>query len=143
MFWNICRVYFSLIYKILKAIVGLFFSNVFQSSIFDGYFIPFPLWLFIKGLIFDILCRFLLISSWFNTTVAAYWKHLSSSFFGFIVAFFFFIQSGESIYDSPHLTFILWHLQYNSWTESKINHSPSLIFLNQFGILKEVIHKVH
>ena len=27
--------------------------------------------------------------------------------FGFIVAFFFFIQSGESLYDPPRLKFIL------------------------------------
>ena len=29
------RISFSLIYKILRLIVELFFSNVFQSSIFD------------------------------------------------------------------------------------------------------------
>ena len=40
----------------LNTIVGLFFSNGFQRTIFDGYFIPSQLYLFIKGLIFDILC---------------------------------------------------------------------------------------
>ena len=45
-------------------------------------------------------------------------------FRGFIVAFFFFIQSGESILEEPRLKFTLWHLQYNSWTESKIKSLP-------------------
>ena len=40
-------------YKILRAIIGLFFLNVFQLSTFDGYFIPFQLYLLIKGLTFD------------------------------------------------------------------------------------------
>ena len=39
-------------HKTLRAIVGLFFSNVFQSSIFGEFFIPSQLYLFIKGLIF-------------------------------------------------------------------------------------------
>ena len=37
---------------------------------------------------------------WFNATVKAYWKQLSSLFFGFIVAFLFFNHSWESIYDA-------------------------------------------
>ena len=40
-------------HKILRAIIGLFFFNVFQLSIFDGYFIPFQLYILIKGLTFD------------------------------------------------------------------------------------------
>ena len=39
--------------------------------------------------------------------VTAYQKYLSSLLFGFIVAFSFFIQSAESIYDPPRLKFIL------------------------------------
>ena len=61
--------------------------------------------LFIEGLCFDILCHFFLISSWFYATVAAYWKHWSSSLIGFIIDFF--IQSEESIYDAPCFRFIL------------------------------------
>ena len=63
------------------------FSLIFSCWII---FILFQLYLFIKGLIFDILYKFLPISSWFNATVAAYWKHLLSSLKGFIVACFFF-----------------------------------------------------
>ena len=47
--------------KILKAIVGLFFSSIFQSffpDYFPEYFIAFKLCLFIKVLIFDILSIF-------------------------------------------------------------------------------------
>ena len=35
----------------IKSKSRIIFSNVFQSSIFDGYFIPFRLYLFIKDLI--------------------------------------------------------------------------------------------
>ena len=35
--------------------------------------------------------------------VKAYWKKLSSLFFGFIVAFLLFNHLGESIYDDPIL----------------------------------------
>ena len=38
---------FSLIYKTLRAVVGLFFSNIFQSTI------SYQLYLFINGLIFE------------------------------------------------------------------------------------------
>ena len=41
-------------YNTLRAIVGLFFSNFFQSSF------PFQLYLLIKVLVFDILCSSIL-----------------------------------------------------------------------------------
>ena len=59
-------------YKTLRAIVGLFLSNFFQSSIFDKYFIPFQLYLFINVLIFETLSGFHLISPSFNATAATY-----------------------------------------------------------------------
>ena len=129
MFWNTRRVYFfSLIYKILRAYVGLFFSNISESAVFDWFFIPFQLYLFIKDLIFDILCWSILISWWFNAAVAAYWKHLLSSFFRFIVAFFFFIQAGGSIYDSLppppapafKIYFVTFIIQQLNWIKNKI-----------------------
>ena len=43
----------SRMYKTLRAIAGLFFSNVFQSFIFNGYFIPSQLCLFINGIMFE------------------------------------------------------------------------------------------
>ena len=46
-----------LAYKALKAIVTLFFPIFFQSSFSDEKFIPSQLYLFIKSLIFVILCR--------------------------------------------------------------------------------------
>ena len=79
-----------------------------------------------------ILCGTFLISSWFNATVTAYWKHLLSSLLlmGFIG---FFIQTGESIYDPPQFRFILWHLQYNKLTQSKIkSFYLSFMFINYF-----------
>ena len=52
--------------KTLGAIVTLFFSVCFQSSFSFGEFIPSQLYLFVKSLIFVILCRSFLISSLFN-----------------------------------------------------------------------------
>ena len=92
MFRNINRIYFFLFcIKILRAIVTLFFSNFFQSSFSDGKFIPSQLYLFIKGLIFVILCGSFFISLPCNVTVTVYRKHLLSFLLiGFIVAFFVF-----------------------------------------------------
>ena len=85
-----------------------------------------------NGFIFQTLSGCDSISSQFNATVAAYWKHLSSVLFGFVVAFFFFIQCGESIYESPRIKFTLWHLQYINWTESKMKSLP-LVDVSKFS----------
>ena len=81
-----------------RAIVGLFLSNIFQSSKLDRQFILSQLYLFINSLVFEILFVCDSISSKFDAMVAAYWKHLLSSIFGLIVTFFFFTQFGESIH---------------------------------------------
>ena len=61
----------------------------------------FQLYLFIKGLIFVIFCRSFFISSWFNPTLAAYWKHLLSFLMmGFVVAFF--LSNQENLYMIHH-----------------------------------------
>ena len=52
-----------LVYKTLRAVVTLFFSNFFQLSFSDGKFIPSQLYLFIKGLIFVIPSECFPISS--------------------------------------------------------------------------------
>ena len=44
-----------LVYKTLRAIVTLFFSNIFQSYYCNGNFVPSQLYLFIENLIFVIL----------------------------------------------------------------------------------------
>ena len=98
--------------------------------------------LFMNGLIFESLSGCNSIFSWFNAVVAEHWKHLLSWLFGIIAAFFFFIQSGESIYDPPNL-----NLSYdisNATVElnRKQNYSFSLIFINYVGILKEVTQNV-
>ena len=112
MFWNISRIYiFFFSIQNIKAIVSLSFSIFFQSSFLDGKFISSHLYLFIKCLIFVILWGSFFISSWFNATVTLYWKHLSSFLLmGFIVVYLFFIQPGESTYDTPRFGFTLWHL---------------------------------
>ena len=49
------RIFISWMYKKIRAIFGLFFSNVFQSFIFDRHFIPSKLYLFINRLKFETL----------------------------------------------------------------------------------------
>ena len=123
MVWSISWKYlFFFNIRILRAIVGLFFSNVFQSSVF-----PFQLYLFIKCLIFDIFSGSLLISLWFNERFAAYLKHISSSFFGFIVFFFNFypVRRTNIWTTTPKIYFLTFLMK--SWTKSKIK---SLLLIN-------------
>ena len=49
------------VYKILRAIILVFFSNSFQSFLFDGKSICLRLYWSIKGLIFVVLCGSFLI----------------------------------------------------------------------------------
>ena len=95
MFLNMNRIYiyiyFFLAYKTLIAIVTSFISIFSKSSFSDGIFIPSQLYYFVKGLIFVTVCASFIISSWFNSTVTVYWKHLLSFLLmGFTVAFLFF-----------------------------------------------------
>ena len=108
MFWNISRISFFLFsIQNFKSNCYIFFFKFFQSSFSDGKFIPFQLYFFIKRLIFVILWGSFFIFSWFHVTVPACWKHLLSFLLiGFIAAFLFCIQSGESIYDPPWFGFI-------------------------------------
>ena len=134
-FWSISRIYFLFFsMQNIESKIRLFLSNLFQSSFSDGKFIPSQLCLFIKDLISLILSECFPISSWFHdlmlllcyaTVMLLLWKHLSSFLsMGFIVAFLFFIQSGESVYDLSCLTFISWHLQCNKCMQSKTNSLP-------------------
>ena len=67
-----------------------YFSQFFSShlflmvNLFHSNYIYFK-----KAIFFYILREFSSIFSWFNATVAAYWKHLLSSLIGFMVAFLF------------------------------------------------------
>ena len=104
MLWLICMSYFFSFMsynKILRTIDLLFNSNIFQSFLFDEKSSSCLLYWSIKGLIFVFLCGSFLICSWFNATSTAYWKHLSSLFFGYIVVVLFFSHLGESICDLP------------------------------------------
>ena len=83
-----------------RAIVGSFFSNVFQLSkiskilITDRHSFP-VIYVFINYLLFKTLSEV----NETDATDTAYWKHLLSFLFGFIEAyFFFFIQFEESIH---------------------------------------------
>ena len=111
----ICKIYyrhisFSLIYKILRAIVRFFFK-FFPMFNFYWIILSFLVIIIFESLVFKTLCRSFLISWKFNSIVAACKKiSISSSFLGiFVVAVFFLIKSGESMYETLRLKFILWH----------------------------------
>ena len=59
-------------YNILRAIVLLFYSNIFQSFGPDGKSLLLQLYLPIKGLIFDIICGSCPLSWWSNAMDTAY-----------------------------------------------------------------------
>ena len=59
-------------YKILRAIVTLFFSNIFQSTFSNGNFFPSHLYLFIKNLIFVIFSWVFPIFSGSNIKILMY-----------------------------------------------------------------------
>ena len=83
--------------KTLKGIIRLFFSNFFQISFFGEKFIPSQLYLSVKGLIFVILCRSFLISSYFNATVTVSWRYLFFFIDGIYCIAFLFLYPIESI----------------------------------------------
>ena len=85
----------------LRAIDLLFDSNFFQSLGSIGKITYFQLYLSIKDLIFDIVCRSFTVYSWFNASVTAYWKHVPSLFFKFIVALLF-LSSLENLFTIRH-----------------------------------------
>ena len=145
MFWNINKIYFFFfsiqnIESNCEIIALSFFNHLFSV----GKFIPFQLYLFIKGLISVILLFFAnmlfysLISSWFNATVTSYWKHLSFLLITFV--FFCFLYNQENLYMIHHDSrFILWY--YNTINENnrRQTHYFSSIFLNYFDIYYGVI----
>ena len=70
-----------------------------------------------------------------NATVAAYWKHLSSSLAGFLVAIFEFYQTRRTYIWSTTICNSI-----NQRNQSQ-NHYLPLMFPNQFNILQEVFKK--
>ena len=75
------------------------FSHFFsQPSFFDRNFICYQLYLFIKDLIFVILCGFFFISSWFNAAVTTYWKCLLCFFIDGIYCCHFVFDPIKRIY---------------------------------------------
>ena len=82
-FWNVGRIFILLTGNTLRAFLGLFLLKGFQSSFPVEQFIRFSVYLLMKRLIFDILCKFFLLS-WNNATIAEYWIYLTSSLIRFI-----------------------------------------------------------
>ena len=100
--------------KTLRAVVRLFFSNFIQSFFSNGKFISSQLYLFIKGVMFVVYWGSFFISSYFNTTARAYWKHfLSFLLKGFIV---FLLSSQENLYMIHHDSDLFYNI-YNTTNE--------------------------
>ena len=85
-----------LAYKILRATVKLFFSNSFQSFFSDGKFLSFQLYLFIKGLVFVILCRSFL----FLYNLTRLLQRIESIYYLFCA--FLFLPNQENLYMIQH-----------------------------------------
>ena len=129
----------------LKAIVGLFFLNIFQLSVFWGIIYSFPV-IFIY-IWFNVWNYFWIPLNFFKVYYNS--RRLLKTFITHIFRvncyyFFIFIQSGKWIYELPLLKFTLWHLQYISWTESNLRSLPVIsMFLNFLDIFNKVTQRVN
>ena len=146
MFWNISTIYFSFLtcktLRATRATVTLFLSNFLQKSFCDGKFIPFQLYLFITGLIFVILCRPFLISSWFYTTITTHWKHLLLFFIDGIYCCFFVFYPIRRIYiwsSTIQIHFIKFIMQWMNIIEDKLTmfHRFQFILLSISKYIKK------
>ena len=135
MFWNISRISFFLFsIQDFKSNCYIIFSNFFNHLFLMQNLFLFS-YIFYKRFNF---CHSLRI---FHLTVPACWKHLLSFLLGFIVAFLFCIQSGESIYDAPWFGFI--YDIYKPITEQSQRQTHYLSLIpNYFDIYFLVNHKV-
>ena len=104
--WNISRIYFFFfsIQNIKRNSYNIFLK-FFPIIFFWWNIYYFPVNLPIKVSTFVILCGSFFISSWFNTTVTTFWKHLFTFLLiGFIVVFLsvylfvWFLSNQENLY---------------------------------------------
>ena len=128
----------SLSYKAIGAITTLILPSVFQSSFSDGKFICSQLYLFIKCLIFVILVVSFFISSWLNTAVTTYWKHLFFILTRFIYCYLYCLLSNQENVYMIHHNLDLSYDSYNTIAEHNYiqTHYLSLI-PNYFDIYFE------
>ena len=137
-------IWFSLFgFHILKCRQHIhFLTNTLRAFIFlELFLVMFSWWvicLFIEGLLFYILCKFLHISSWFNATAAVYWEHLSSHHYHnllllcFLFSFIFKQENLYMIHNDQDLSNDVSNKinEHNQWSY----HQLSLIFPTQFDI---------
>ena len=128
MFRNKNIIFFSfLAHETLRATVTLFFSNFFEWSFSDGKFIPSQLYLFIKGLIFVIVCRFFLISSWFKVKKIICYPFL-------LLKIYDFLSNHENLYMIHHNSDLFSDI-YNTINEDNPRQTHYLLsILNYFDI---------
>ena len=122
MFWNISRIYiyfFSI--QNIKSNCYIFFLKFLRITFFWWKMYSLPVISTWKGLIFVILCGSFLITSWFNATVTAYWKHFLS--FLLMVCFFVFypIKKIYIWYTTIRIYFMTFILQYMNLIEDKLS----------------------
>ena len=86
-------------------------------------------------MIFVILCSTFFISSWFNATVRAYWKHSLSFYWWNLLVFFFCFSSNQENLYKIHLNLDLFYDIYNTITEHNRRQSHYLSLIpNYFDI---------
>ena len=145
MFWFVCKSYFFgiVLYKYdIKSNCLIVLFELFPVFWVWWKIYFFPIILINKRFNFWYSLRVFPMFWWFNATVKAYWKQLSSLFFGFIVAFLFFNHSGESIYDPLLFKPTFWRWYYNKSILSGTTRFLSLVLVNVFDNFVKEIQKV-
>ena len=144
MFWIICRIklFFFSIQNIENNCYVVFL--IFFPIIFIWWKISsFPVVLFMKGLIFVILCRYFSISSWLNATDTAHWKHLLPFLrWDLLLLLLLLLSNQENLYLIHHVLDLFYDI-YDRMTEHNRRQSCCLSFIfNYFHIYFQVSQKV-
>ena len=118
----------------IKSNCSITFLKIFPIIFFWWKITPSQLYLLIKGLIFVILCGSFFISSWFNVTATAYWKHLLSFLLMGFIVFICFLSNQENLYIIHHDLDLFYDI-YNTITRHNWRQTHYLSsILNYFDI---------
>ena len=118
MLWKISGIYvFFFSTQTIKGncyIVSFIFLPIIFS---DGTFISSQLYLFINGLISDILCNAFLISACFNAIFTRYWRHFCYLFYWWCLFLpLYCLSNKENLYMIHHDSNLFYHI-YNTINE--------------------------
>ena len=137
MFWNISRIYFFLFQYTKHWEQYLeYFPQFFSNFFFWWKMRSFPFIFIYKKFNFCYSLQIVfVISSWWNLTVKAYWKHLWSFLYMKFIAFLF-LSNQENLYMIHHGSNLFYDF-YNTINQhnQRQTHYSSSIFLHFFDIL--------